>query len=235
VIYKVWARMLRCLIQHALKILNRKGIDPYEMLYASEVVANVERMLIEMFSGNESLVPRRYWDHFGVVDGIYERGFPSFDKYKMNFERGELNLRDWPRTKEERNLIFMQCAGVKYNFSTKVWSLQMNILSRAVGRDQLEHGSKQSILGRGGEVVECMVEEWSAFICRSVETRIGIERDGCKGLARRERIERERALKGVEGCISECKHILSKRQIPAHCTGDMANMNLEHLRGFLRD
>jgi hypothetical protein len=163
-----------------------------------------------MFSGNESLVPVRYWDHFGVIDGIYERGFPSFDKYKLDLGKGELRLRDWPRTKDEGRLIVMQSAGVKYHFSSKVWSLQMNILQRAIVEDGMEYGSKREILERGGKVLEGMMEEWRVFIIRSLETRLSIEMEGCKGLSERERRDRERLLKGTSDLIKGTECILKE-------------------------
>jgi hypothetical protein len=79
--------MLRVLVQPATELLANSLVNSNEALYASEVIAHVERLLIEMFSGNESLVPKTLWDHYDVVDGIYTRSWPSFDKYKLNFAR----------------------------------------------------------------------------------------------------------------------------------------------------
>ena len=40
-------------------------------------MGNMEQLLIEMVSGNESLISLRYSNHFGVIEGIYRRSVNS--------------------------------------------------------------------------------------------------------------------------------------------------------------
>jgi len=52
--------MLRCTVEPGFKVLKRQCLSDYEVCYGSELVGNMEQLLIEMVSGNESLISLRY-------------------------------------------------------------------------------------------------------------------------------------------------------------------------------
>jgi hypothetical protein len=166
--------MLKCLVDPAMKILANRAAKPIELFYASEVVGHVERLLIEMFSGNESLIPKALWDYYDVVDGIYTRCWPSFDKRKLNFRETEIELSNWPRVGAEEILSFIQKAGIRFHFSSKVWGLQQGVLE---GLIRVANGGalcKSRVVEEGSRVLQTMVAEWRVIILRALELEINI-------------------------------------------------------------
>jgi len=148
-----------------------------------------------MVSGNESLVPRRYWDHLGVIDGMYGRLFPSFYKFKFDLGKGTMSLRDWPRGKNDDGFIFIQGAGVRYHFSGRVWGLQQSILERAIRQGGGSRLSKGEVLNCGVKVLERMFREWRVVLSRHLEVKIEIEKGKLSGIDICDRGERLRELK----------------------------------------
>src|SRR5579859_8100194 len=122
--------MLRCLGARAIGIVKSPNKSPYLILYASEVVAHVERLFMEMYSGNQAIVPTMSWRELGVMEGIYGRCWPSFDGRRVDFENCVMNLDCW--TMKDEEAIFMQQAAVRFHFSAKVWGLQRGFLERVL-------------------------------------------------------------------------------------------------------
>ena len=65
------------MLQHAaepfIKIMNQpmtSEVESVDILFASEALGNIERLVAEMFSGDETLVPVRYWTSMGVIEGL---------------------------------------------------------------------------------------------------------------------------------------------------------------------
>lgn len=164
-IYRLWARMLRCFIEPGLDLLKKeRRLSGTEMLYATELVANGERLLVEMFSGNETIVPGRYWTHFDVVDGIYHRSFPSFDKTKIDFQMKRMQLETWPTTKEEGKYMFIQSAGVRYHYSQEVYGKQIGALEKVIKEETRKELTKTELLQGCKEVVRLMKGEWREIV-----------------------------------------------------------------------
>jgi hypothetical protein len=196
--------MLKCLVDPAMKISANRAANPIELFYASEVIAHVERLLIEMFSGNESLIPKTLWDHYDVVDGIYTRCWPSFDKRKLHFRTTEIELNNWPRVGPEEILSFIQKPGVRFHFSSKVWGLQQGILEGIV---RVANGGalcKSRVLEECGRVLETMFAEWRVMIQRALELEVNIAK------AKLLPIRRTGLLKQALRMVEDNPHILKK-------------------------
>jgi hypothetical protein len=186
-----------------------------EALYASEVIAHVERLLVEMFSGNESLVPKTMWDHYDVVDGIYTRSWPSFDKYKLNFAKKEISLVSWPRVGPEETLYFIQRAGVQFHFSSKVWGLQQGLLEGLIRTANGGALTKSRVLEQASHVLETMFSEWRVVILRALELDITIAKEALPpGLGPRHQDPR-RPLKEALKIMRDNPDILRKKYSPS--------------------
>jgi len=156
--------------------------DDYLILFQSEVLGHIERLLMEMYSGNQRIVPKALWEWFGVVDGIYERSWPSFDAEYMDFGKHELNLYLWPNDREEV-LVFVQGCAVRYHFSAKVWGLQRVLLEGVFRRHVFAGSTKAIALKRGECVMEVMYGEWTNVVRCPLEVdvewaRIRMNEDG---------------------------------------------------------
>jgi hypothetical protein len=161
--------MLRCLADPLMKL--RVEGDDYLILFKSEVLGHIERLLMEMYSGNQRIAPKTIWECFGVVDGIYERSWPSFDPEYVEFVKHELNLHMWLRDKEDE-LLFVQAAAVRYHFSVKVWGLQRALLEGVFRRHVFAGSTKAIALKHGESVIEMMYREWTNVVRGRLELEV---------------------------------------------------------------
>lgn len=174
--YSTWARLLKNLVDPALDILIRRedrdgacSARPKEIFWASELVGNVERLLIEMFSGNETLIPKRYWSQLGVYDGIMNSSWPQFDPEFFDLRRNSMNLECWPRTEDDMALIFIQEPAVRYHFSIGVVTLQRDLLEGVVHLECVSRMTKNEVLSQGRNAVDRAFTEWREAVKKAME------------------------------------------------------------------
>ena len=163
------------MLQHAaepfIKIMSRpmsSEVESVDILFASEALGNIERLVAEMFSGDETLVPVRYWTSMGVIEGLKYRSWPSFDIRKFDFRTMKFDGSGWPRSKDGREYLYIQSAGIRYHFSSKVWGLQRSMMDgvlRGIDRSPMTGLDAMSELSR---VMERMFEEWGTIMSSSL-------------------------------------------------------------------
>ena len=210
-VFVTWARMLRCLVEPGLQILRSRTVPTdYEVFYSSELVGNVERLLIEMFSGNVCLVPTQYWRILGVMHGIYEGSFPSFDKVAFDLERKEADLSRWPRD-EDGALMFIQEPGLRYHFSKQVVGLQKALLSRCVRAECISRMTRSEILEQGKKAIVRAMMEWRMAVVNTMEVELERALGRLSRLVAPDRDERLGELKEASDLIQDNPGIFEAR------------------------
>jgi len=202
--------MLRCLVEPALKILRQPAPPDYNVFYASELVANVERLLIEMFSGNETIVPTKYWRRLGIMDGIYEGSFPTFDKELFDLDAKDMDLDGWPRD-EEGTLMFIQEPALRYHFSNQVVSLQRSLLERCVRKESITTMTASDVLDQGRTVIAKAYMEWKTAVVNTMSLDIELAIASSTGDEPMYRDELRRDLTRASTLIQDDGTILSKK------------------------
>ena len=66
--------MLKNLAFPILHTLKDKTIPPVSMIYSTEMISHIERLLYEAYTGDPKGYDIAYWRHIGVVDAIAHRG-----------------------------------------------------------------------------------------------------------------------------------------------------------------
>jgi hypothetical protein len=219
--------MLQALVDPALKLLSKRTAMDYEIFYASELVGNVARLLAEMISGNETFIPKRYWQNLGPLEGLSEGSWPSFYPLSFNLEKKLIDLESWPRDEDDVTLMFIQEPVLRYNFSTMVVSLQKSLLEKVVHDECVSRMTKADIHHHGRKAMLKAFNEWRTAVMNSMAVDIemavqGLPQAGQAGQA--ERRERQACLRLATDLINE------NRALFKHVYSCMANVNIDENR-----
>jgi len=140
------------------------------MIYCTEMISHVERLLYEAYTGDPKGYDIAYWRHMGVVDAIAHRGFPAAKDTFVNFRQGSINIADWPRNRDNQ-LIFLQQTAVTHHYKTHVWHLQRMKMSEFILR-RFPRNTETGVLGEIKRVItEIMLVEWAEYIARFVSAK----------------------------------------------------------------
>src|SRR5579859_167368 len=216
--------MLQALVDPALKLLSKRSATDYEIFYASELVGNVERLLAEMISGNETLIPKRYWQNLGPLEGLSEGSWPSFYPLSFDLEKKSIDLESWPRDEDDDSLVFIQEPALRYHFSTTVVSLQKSLLEKVVQDECMSRMTKADIHHHARRGMKKAFNEWRTAVMNGMAVDVemavqGLPRGGQGGQG--ERRERQARLRLAMELIQE------NRALFKHAYCHMVEVNID--------
>src|SRR5579864_5721595 len=98
--------MFKNLAQPFIDRLLSETISEMAVLFNSEMLANVERLLVHMYTGNPQFMPTTFWRRCGILDSMRDLGWPSLSQEFAQLRERSIAVTKWPRDKEG-NLIFL--------------------------------------------------------------------------------------------------------------------------------
>jgi len=134
---------------------------------STEAVSIIERIGLEMFTGNRHMRPTRLWNYFGILEGITDRGWPSFDEGVFNLYKLQANLTEWPR---DRNYfpILAQRPSVLFHYGNQVWQAQLSRLIPALSLGMNIHTESAVLRELHRIFQETMIPEWRRFVLQAL-------------------------------------------------------------------
>jgi hypothetical protein len=84
-----------------------------------EAIACIERLNIEMYTGDQSNRPFRLFNILGVLRALNSRGFPTINRSILDLTNLKINRPAWPRNPDTGLPYLASLAGITYHFGSK--------------------------------------------------------------------------------------------------------------------
>jgi hypothetical protein len=104
-------------------------IDEPSYLARSELIASVDRLLYELFTGDSSHRPVRLWKLWQLHDSLKVNDWPYIDPAMMNTRTLAFEVLGWPLTQFAHQPYFVQIAGVHYHYGMRTANIRQFQLS----------------------------------------------------------------------------------------------------------
>jgi hypothetical protein len=139
-------------------------INNRSYLARSELIASLDRLLYELFTGDSSHRPIRLWKFWQLHDSLKINSWPYIDPSVMNTKTLEFEISGWPISPVDQYPYFVQTAAIRYHYGISAANIRRFMLSDFITpfhRQSLYVGCMSSVQ----RIVEkIMVPEFHLFL-----------------------------------------------------------------------
>lgn len=104
--------------------------DPRHLGY-TEAVSVLERLAVEIVTGNTSYRPVNLYRHFSLLPSLERSGWPWIDPERLNLGTFEVDMSNWPRRRDGK-LYYSQIPVLRHHYSGHIADSQEIALSSLV-------------------------------------------------------------------------------------------------------
>jgi hypothetical protein len=146
--------------------LNEKSININDRTYLarSELIASLDRLLYELFTGDSSHRPLRLWKLWQLHDSLKINNWPYIDPTMMNTMTLAFEVPGWPLSQIDHYPYFVQTAAISYHYGVSAANVRQFLLSAFITpfhRQSLYTGCMSSVQ----RIIETiMVPEFHLFL-----------------------------------------------------------------------
>jgi hypothetical protein len=154
------------LFRSAIDELIAKPVDINHRTYLahSELIASLDRLLYELFTGDSSHRPVRLWRLWQLHDSLKVNNWPYIDPAIMNAVTLEFEIIGWPLSQDDQYPYFVQTAAIRYHYGVSAANIRRFMLSDFISpfhRQSLYLGCMSSVQ----RIIErIMVSEFHLFL-----------------------------------------------------------------------